>query len=179
MKPYITCAILIFAALQIGCKVSDNRSFIKKSKQSEIILKGIAKPYIVFVLEKGDTIRFSTQDVSAVMNKSLKKEIDRMGYSSTPHLAALAERIKAAKADIVVYQNLSAVDFHSISGNLDIWIARELLLAGQAEVSLTNQQPKPASLKYVYTRDILGGEQGTFYTCDQKAFYKTIISLGE
>lgn len=179
MKAHITYLIFLCATFQLGCKVGYNRSFIKTSKQSDITLKSISKPYIIFVLEKGDTISFSTQDVYSLISKRLQKEVDRQGYSSSPHLAALANTIKELKADTVVYQNLSAVGDKTISDNLDTWIAGELLLAGQAEVSPKVQQQKPKTLKYVYTKDILGGAQGVFYTVDQKELYRTIIALGE
>ena len=38
---------------------------------------------------------------------------------------------------------------------------------------------KPAVLKYVYSKDALGGEQGAFYSTENKLVYRTILSLGE
>jgi hypothetical protein len=80
--------------------------------------------------------------------------------------------------DTTVYQNLSAVDSKTINGNLDSWIANRLLLSGKASISLKEQKQNLHRLKYVYTRDILGGEQGTF-NFGNRELYGAIISLGE
>jgi hypothetical protein len=77
-----------------------------------------------------------------------------------------------------LYQNLSAVDNKTISGNLDCWIANRLLLVGKAKISLKGQTQNSKKLKYVYKKDILGGEQGTFYFGNSKV-YQAITFLGE
>jgi hypothetical protein len=178
MKPYITYLILFAATFQVSCKARQNRSFIKTTKQSEITFKSISRPHIVFTLQSGDTITFGKKDVIDIIDQQINSEIKKWGYSSSPHLAALAETLKTLKNDTTVYQNLSAVDIKTISGNLDSWIANKLLLNGKARVSLKEQKQNPEMLKYIYTRDILGGEQGTFYF-ENKEVYRTIISLGE
>ncbi|MEJ7829681.1 MAG: hypothetical protein WKF91_15835 [Segetibacter sp.] len=55
----------------------------------------------------------------------------------------------------------------------------ELLLKGKAEVSFHDGKAKPASLKYIYNKDILGRQQGAFYRVDNKKVFHAIISLGE
>jgi hypothetical protein len=77
-----------------------------------------------------------------------------------------------------LYQNLSAVDNKTNSCNLDSLIANRLLLVGKAKISLKSQTQNSKKLKYVYKKDILGGEQGTFYFGNSKV-YQAIIFLGE
>ena len=178
MNPYITYLMLFIATCQVSCKARQNGSFIQTTKQSEIILKSISSPHIVFALQSGDTIRFSKQNYVDILDQSLNSEIRKWGYSSSPHLAALAGKLKLLNNDTTVYQNLSAVDSKTISGNLDSWIANRLLLNGKARISLNEQKQNPQNLKYVYTRDILGGKQGTFYF-ENREIYRAIISLGE
>lgn len=179
MKLYSKYFIVLTAVVLIGCKSSLQNSFIKTSKQSEIVLKSIPKPFVVFVLESGDSLKFSKHDVQNLIKQHVDKEIKTWGYSSSPHITKIAEALGNLKADTLVYQNLSAVGIESISDNLDTWIARELLLEGKAEISLKDKQQQPARLKYIYTEDILSGQQGTFYSMDQKEIYRTIIALGE
>jgi hypothetical protein len=178
MKLYITYLILLIATFLISCKARQNRGFIKTSKESEITLKSISSPYIVFTLQSGDTIKFGNQDYIDILEQSINFEIKKWGYSSSPHLVALAETLKSTNNDTTVYQNLSAVDSKTISGNLDSWIANRLLLSGKAKISLKGQKQNPQKLKYVYIRDVLGGEQGTFYF-ENREVYRAIISLGE
>ena len=176
MKLYITYLLLLIATFQVSCKTRQIGGFIKTNKESEITLQNISSPYIVFVLQSGDSIRFSKHDFLDIINQSINSEIKRWGYSSSPHLSALAEPLKILTNDTIVYQNLSAVDSKTISGNLDSWIANRLLLNGKASISFKEQ--KPQKLKYVFTKDILGGEQGTFYF-ENREIYRSIISLGE
>jgi hypothetical protein len=78
---------------------------------------------------------------------------------------------------ISFYQNLSAVNSQTLSGLLDLQVARELLLKGNAEVVLKDNK-KITSLKYVYLKDALGGAQGAFYA-NRTAIYTSVISFGE
>lgn len=178
MKPYITYITLFIVAFQVSCKTRQNSGFVKTTKESEITLQDISSPHIVFALQRGDTIRFSKQDIVDIIDQSINSEIKRWGYSSSPHLSALSEPLKVLTKDTIVYQNLSAVDSKTISGNLDSWIANRLLLNGKASISLREQKQSPQKLKYIYTRDILGGEQGAYYF-ENREIYRSIISLGE
>lgn len=178
MKPYITYLVLLTATLQVSCKARQNRSFIKTTKQSEITLKSITSPYIIFTLQSRDTIRFSKQDFVDILDQWIKSEIKKWGYSSSTHLAALSESLKNTNNDTIIYQNLSAVDSKTISGNLDSWIANKLLSGGKAKISLKGQKQSPEKLKYVYTKDVLGGEQGAYYY-ENRQVYRAIISFGE
>ena len=78
-----------------------------------------------------------------------------------------------------VYQNLSSVDIKTLSGILDTWIARELLLKGKVLIAIRNQTDNPKRLNYVFTKDNLGGQQGTFYLENGEKVYSSIIALGE
>jgi hypothetical protein len=178
MKPYITYLVLFIAALQVSCKARQNRGFIKTTKESEITFKNISSPHIVFILQCGDSIKFGKHDYVDILEQSINSEIKKWGYSSSSHLVALAETLKSTNNDTTVYQSLSAVDSKTISGNLDSWIANRLLLNGKAIISLKGLKQNPQKLKYVYTRDILGGEQGAYYF-ENREVYRTIISLGE
>ena len=75
MKPYITYLILFIATLQVGCKARENRSIIKTTKQSNITLRSISSPYIVFTLQSGDTISFSNQDFINIIYQAINSEI--------------------------------------------------------------------------------------------------------
>lgn len=145
----------------------------------DITLKNISQPYVVFVLQNADTIRFSKLDVCNAIDGQLNNEIKKWGYITSKHLTDLAEILKPLRSDTMIYQNLAAVDSKSLSGNLDLWVAKDLLVNGKAEISLQDLTIKVTKLKYVYTKDILGGEQGTFYTVANKKVYTAIISLGE
>lgn len=79
----------------------------------------------------------------------------------------------------MIYQNLAAVDSKSLTGNLDLWIAKNLLFNGKAEISLQDQTIKATKLKCVYKKDVLGGMRGTFYSTDNKKVYTGVICLGE
>lgn len=98
---------------------------------------------------------------------------------SSKHLADLRESLRSLNADTIIFQNLSSGGIVTISDNLDGWIACELLLNGKAAVALRDDRKPIEKLKYVYMRDILGGEQGSFYTIDSRLVYRAIISLGE
>lgn len=178
MKTCITYLILFIAIIQVNCKARQNKNFILTTKQSEIILKSISNPHIAFKLQSGDTIRFGKQDFVDIIDQFIKSEIEKMGYSSSPNLSALSENLKNVSIDTTVYQNLSAIDIKTISGNLDSWIANRLLLKGKAIISLMDQKQNPQKLKYVYTKDILGGEQAIFYF-ENKKIYSAVISWGE
>lgn len=91
----------------------------------------------------------------------------------------LADILQTQTTDTLVFQNRSAVNDKTISGILDTWIARELLLDGKASVVLKGQADSPKKLTYVFLRDNLGGQQGHFYTDENKLIYWTIIALGE
>ncbi len=60
-----------------------------------------------------------------------------------------------------------------------MWIARELLLKGKGEVCLNSDTQKISKLKYVYSKDKLNGEYGTFFTENGRLVFSTTISLGE
>jgi hypothetical protein len=179
MKLFVTYLVIYVAAFQVGCKSTRNNGFIKSTSKRDITLKSISEPYVVFVLQNADTIRFSKLDVSDAIDDQLNNEIKKWGYITSKHLTDLAEILKPLRSDTMIYQNLAAVDSKSLSGNLDLWIAKELLFNGKAEISLQDQAIKVTKLKYVYTKNILGGEQGSFYTVDNKKVYTVIISLGE
>ena len=178
MKTFITYLLLTMLVPMTGCKTRPT-GFIKTTKEHEVTLESIASPRIHFVLETKDTIIFARQDIVDIIDGRLSKEVKRVGYLSSKHLADLRESLRSMNADTTVFQNISAVGMITVSDNLDGWIARELLLEGKAAVALTNGRKQTDRLKYVYVRDVLGGEQGSFYTTDYRLVYRAIISLGE
>ncbi|RZK05968.1 MAG: hypothetical protein EOO46_15565 [Flavobacterium sp.] len=178
MKTFIIYLLLVSLASMSGCKTR-HTGFIKSTKEQDVTLSSVASPYIIFVLENKDTINFGRQDIVNLIDERLAKEVKRIGYLSSKHLAELRESLRNVNTDTIVFQNLSAVGIMTISDNLDGWIARELLLNGKAAVALRGDRKPIDKLKYVYVRDVLGGEQGSFYTTDNRLVYQTIISLGE
>ena len=178
MKTFISYLLLLLLPFQFGCSASKS-NFIKSTKEHEVTLKNVSPPYIKFVLENKDNILFSRQDIVNIIDERLAKEVKIVGYLSSKHLADLRENLRNLKADTTVFQNLSAVGSITISDNLDGWIAHELLLDGKAIVALKGVLTPIMKLKYVYVRDVLGGEQGTFYTLDNRIVYRAIISFGE
>jgi hypothetical protein len=178
MKTFITYLLLVLLVSVSGCKIR-NAGFIKTTKEHEVRLASITSPYINFVLETNDTIIFGRQDIIDIIDERLSKEVKRIGYLSSKLLADLSENLKSLNADTTVFQNLSAVGTMTICDNLDGWIARELLLDGKAAIALRDDKKPIEKLEYVYVRDVLGGEQGSFYTTNKRLVYRTIISLGE
>ena len=178
MRPYILYQLLFLSLFQINCKTSRNHDYIKKSTQKAILLSNISNPKVFFILQTSDTIRFSKQDIFNLLDQQLKRELKLFGYISSKELKNLSDSLIKDTNNLLVYQNLSAVSSESISGILDSWVARELLMKGKAEVALINYQ-KVLELKYIYTTDYLGGKQGTFYTTGDKFVYRTMIALGE
>src|SRR5688572_4122107 len=178
MKFSITNILFCSAAL-LGCKAGQSHNFIDTKKERKVVLTGVSAPRILFVLESGDTIKFSSSDVNSILDKQVQSEIKRQGYLSNQSFQDLSEVLKGMNSDTLVFQNLSAVSSNSLGGVLDTWIARELLLKGNAELALKGQSNNPKKLTYIFTKDNLGGQQGTFYTEDNKKVYWTIIALGE
>jgi len=164
---------LIFIVL-FGCKTSQNQSFIKSQRQKHIKLIGAQKPFVVFILESGDTLKFSNKDIFLL----LKNQTQRQTLSDKSWLN-ITQSLSKTNNDTTVYQNLSSVDIKTLSGILDTWIARELLLKGKVLIAIKNQKDNPKRLNYVFTKDNLGGQQGTFYSENGLKIYASVIALGE
>jgi hypothetical protein len=177
MKLSIAYISLILTIL-LGCKTSQNHSFIKSESQKHIKLIGAQKPFVVFILESGDTLRFSNGDVFLLLDKHSKNQTQRQTLSDKSWLD-ITQALTKTNNDTTVYQNLSAVDSKTLSGILDSWVARELLLKGKAFVTIKNQTDNLKRLNYVFTKDYLGGQQGTFYSENGVKIYSSVISLGE
>ncbi|MCA0381842.1 MAG: hypothetical protein LCH58_06755 [Bacteroidetes bacterium] len=143
------------------------------------MLTGAPKPHVLFFLESCDTLKFSSHDIYSMLDNNIKKQIKSQGYLTSQTWQDLANIMKNQSRDTLVSQNLSSVDDKTISGILDIWVVRELLLKGQAIVALKGETNIPKRLKYVFLRDNLGGQQGNFYTDDNKLIYSTVIAFGE
>lgn len=109
MKLYLIDLLLLITFCQLSCKTSQNKRFTQTTKNSHITLRNVSEPYIAFVLETSDTIRFSKQDVYLILSSWLKKEIVKLGYISSKDFAALAKTLRETLTDTTVYQNLSAV----------------------------------------------------------------------
>lgn len=163
----------------LSCKTGQNHSFIKTKRERQVHLTGAQTPHILFVLESGDTLKLSSRDIYSTLDGQAKRQIKSQGYLSDKSWQDLSEVLKNCDSDTLVFQNLSAVNSKSLSGILDIWVARELLLKGRAMVALKGVADNPKKLKYVFTKDVLGGKDGTFYTEGGKMVYSTIIAFGE
>ena len=175
----ISVYILILLAVFLSCKTGQNHNFIKLKREKQVILAGAPTPHLLFVLESRDTLKFSSRDIYSLLDERARKQIKNQGYLSDQSLKDLSEVLRSQGRDTIIFQKLSAVDGKTLRGILDIWIARELLLKGKAVVALNGQPDNPIRLKYIYIKDYLGGQQGTFYTEGGKKIYVAIISLGE
>ena len=174
-----TAYILLSLTVFISCKTVYNSSFIKSKKEKHIKLTGAPTPHVLFFLESGDTLKFSSHDIYSMLDNNIKKQIKRQGYLTSHTWQDLANMMKNQSRDTLVSQNLSSVNDRTISGVLDTWVARELLLKGQALVALKDETNIPKRLKYVFLRDNFGGQQGNFYTDNTKLIYSAVIALGE
>ena len=170
--------ILLILTFLFGCKTSQNHSFIKSERQKHIKLIGAQKPFVVFILESGDTLKFSNEDIFLLLDKQSKNQTQGQTLSDKSW-KDITQSLSKTNNDTTVYQNLSSVDSKTISGILDSWIARELLLKGKVSVALKNQKDNPKRLNYVFTKDNLGGKQGTFYLENGVKIYSSVIALGE
>ena len=170
--------ILFILTVLLGCKTSQNHSFIKSQSKKQIRLNAVKKPYVVFLLESGDTLKFSKEDIFGLLDKHSKNQIQRQTLPDKS-LLNVTQALTKTNDDTTLYQNLSSVDSKTLSGILDSWIARELLLKGKAFVALKNQTDNPKRLNYVFTKDNLGGQQGTFYSENGTKIYSSVITLGE
>lgn len=171
--------ILLSLIVLLSCKTSQNLPFTKSKKEKRVFLTDVPAPHVLFVLESGDTLKFSSRDFSSLLDEQARKQIKIQGYLSDQSWRDIADILKNRNSDTLVFQTLSSVDSKTISGILDMWVARELLLKGKSVVALKNWVDNPQRLKYIFTKDNLGGQQGTFYTEDGKLLYLTIIALGE
>jgi hypothetical protein len=158
---------LFLSVIQVACKTIPKKSFVKGSQERTITLSDISDPKVIFILQNKDTLKFNKYNLAKVIRKS-------PNYYSK----GLSDSLTADSSDLFVYQNLSAVGNRTISGILDSWVARELLEDGKAEVMLTDHQTVTI-LRYVVTRDALGGRQGTFYGSGDRVIYSCIIAYGE
>ena len=175
----LTAYILLSLTVLFSCKTVQNQNFIKSRKEKLIVLTDAPAPYVLFVLESRDTLKFSSRDIYSVLENGIKKQIESQCYLTSQTWEDLAGIIKNQSRDTVVFRDLSAVNEKTLSGILETWIARELLLKGQAIVALNGQTVNPPKkLRYVFFHDNLGGQQGNFYA-DNKLIYRTIIALGE
>lgn len=158
--------MLFLSGILMTCK-SANRSFIKNSQEMTIQLSRIPDPKVFFILQNNDTLKFNSQDIANLIRKSPLKSVNN-----------LLDSLNRNSDDMIVHQDLSAVGNNSISGILDTWVARELLIEGKAEVSPANHEIVE-KLRYVYTKDALGGMQGTFYGNAGKVIYHCVVTFGE
>ena len=170
--------ISLILTVLFGCKTSQNHSFIKSERQKQIKLIGAQKPFVIFILESGDTLKFSNKDIFLLLDKQSKNQTQRQTLSDKSWLD-ITQALSKANNDTTVYQNLSSVNNKTLSGILDSWIARELLLKGKVFVTIRNQTDNLRRLNYVFTKDKLGGQQGTFYSENGVKIYSSVIALGE
>lgn len=166
--------IPLILTVLFGCKTSQNHSFIKSQSQKHIRLIGAGKPFVVFILESGDTLKFSSEDILLLLEEQSKKQT----LSNNPWLD-ITQSLSNMNNDTTVYQNLSSVDSKTLTGILDSWVARELLLKGKAFVAIKNQTDNPKRLNYIFTKDNLGGQHVTFYSENGTKIYSSVITLGE
>ena len=177
MKLSTTCISLILTIL-FGCKTSQNHSFIKSKNQKHIKLIGAQKPFVVFILENGDTLKFGNEDILLLLDKQSKNQTHRQTLFNKSWLD-ISETLSKRSIDTTVNQNLSSIDSKTLTGILESWLARELLLKGKASVVMKNQTGNLKRLNYVFTKDKLGGQQGTFYSENGVKIYSSVIALGE
>jgi hypothetical protein len=177
MKQLQFLIILFFGVFALMCKTS--QSFIKNKREKTIFLSEISNPKILFLLKNNDTLKFSNNDVINEIEYFIKREINSVGYLVSKDLSGISQTLNKKISDTIVLQNQSAIDSKKLSGNLDNWIARELLLKGRGEVCRHQDTQRISMLKYVYTKDKLGGQQGTFFTENGQEVFSTGISLGE
>jgi hypothetical protein len=170
--------IPLILTVLFGCTTSQNHSFVKSEGQKHIKLIGAQKPFVVFVLESGDTLKFSNEDIFLLLEKRFKNQSRRRALSDKSWLDII-QSLSKTNNDTTIYQNLSLVDSKTLSGILDSWVARELLLKGKALVAIKNQTENLKRLSYVFTKDNLGGQQGTFYSESGVKIYSSVIALGE
>lgn len=174
-----TTLILLFFIVLLSCKAGQNHGFIKTRKEKKLTLTGAQAPHLVFVLQTKDTLRFSCRDVCSILEKQVKSQIKNQGYLTSQTWQDFSQIMKSQTGDTIVFQNLSAMNDNTLSGILDTWVARQLLLKGHGIVTLKGQANSLKKMKYVFFRDKLGGEEGNFYTDDSKLVYWTVIALGE
>jgi hypothetical protein len=171
--------IFLILTVLYSCKTSQNHSFIKSKQEKQVRLVDIQKPYVSFVLETGDTLKFNKVDISNLIEKNSKNQNKIQGYISNKSWQEISSALTKDSNDTTVYQNLSAVNDKTLSGILDVWIAKVLLLQGKAIIAQKNKADRPKKLRYIFIQNKLGGQEGTFYTETNKEIYRTVIALGE
>jgi hypothetical protein len=156
-----------------------SNDFTKSKREKSITLSDVSSKKVLFVLQNEDTLVFSNPDVCDIIDKRITDQLKGSGYVVSKELAVISAELKEIQTDTAVFQNLAEVDSKTISGNLDIWIARELMLKGRVAVGRYKSTERITMLKYVYQKDKLGGERGTFYSKKGEVIYSTVISLVE
>jgi hypothetical protein len=177
LMKFSSAYISLILTILLGCKASQSPSFIKSESQKEIRLVGAQKPFVVFMLESGDTLKFGSHDIFLLLDKYFKNQTHRQPLSKSG--LEITQALTKMKNDTIVYQKLSAVDTRTLGGILDSWAARELLLKGKALIALKNHTYNPKKLNCVFTKDNLNGQQGTFYLQNGIKIYSSVIALGE
>lgn len=160
-----------------SCKTG--KGFIKSKKEKIIVLTTPPTPRIYFLLETGDTLKFSSSDVASLYERQIKKEIKTQGYLSNQPAEYFSKTLRQLRADTLIVQKLSAVGDQTISGTFDSWIAHKLVLNGKTAIALKDSSNNPSELKYIFTKDYLGGQQFTFFTMNNRKIYSAIILFGE
>jgi hypothetical protein len=179
MRPISILTSLVLISSFYCCETKKAQSFIKKKKARTIVLSNPPAPHVLFLLKSGDTLKFSSQDIVSLLEMQIRNEIKRQGYLSSKSSEYLSKALRQTTRDTLIIQSRSAVSEETIGGTLDLWVARELLLKGKVEVAIKDAINKPIKLKYVFIKDNLGNQQGTFFTKESRKVYWTIISLGE
>jgi hypothetical protein len=164
---FLFCLTLFLSGSQVSCKTGSKQNFAKRSMERTITVSRVSGPWVIFILQSKDTLKFNKYAVAKTISNSFNN------YST-----GILDSLSADSNDIFVYQDLSSVGNKTIGGTLDSWVARELLLDGKATVMLTDHQ-RVTKLRYVETRDALGGQQCTFYGNWNRVIYSCIITFGE
>lgn len=149
---------------------SCSNSFITRTKSKNIKLYGIDKKSVkvgaenekaIILFDRNELITLFQNDLAVFYDQSVKIKIDELN---------------SLKSDLIFPENEMKGKLKFIEYELKFL---ELLKAGKAKVINKESNEKVERIKYTFTMDKLGGQNGYFSFINGEEFYKILIALGE
>jgi len=166
MKKIEKILLLIIPILLLSC----SSSFIKTTKTRTIKLKGIEnqKPiigvendFVVIKFNKNDLINLFEKDNSEFYISRIAKRIDKLEKMNT---------------NLIFQKRESNNDVEFTEYEIKFY---ELIKKGNVEIYNKSTKQNLKKIKYIFTRDKLGGERLEIESMDKRKLYNMILGFGE
>lgn len=166
MKKIDKILLLIIPILIISC----SSSFIKSTKTKTVKLKsiksqkrivGFENDFVIIKINKNDLINLFEKDNSEFYDYRISKQIDKLEKMQTDLIFQKSKQngeIELAEYEIKLY---------------------ELLKKGKVRIYDKSTNKDLKKIKYIFTRDKLGGKRLEIESMDKRKLYDMILAYGE